>query len=238
MSAIPPIVLAAAVLWILGCVALFVVVCRGWLARPKNADPHRFPGLRLNGLFLLALAPIVSGIQFLSTGGRMFWAGAGILVVGLIMITYGAALKRWHERPAGPPPFLTFREKSLTAQIAAILLVYGWWGAQLWGRPLSPVGAVGALIGLTVLMIVISVASHIALALWRLPEQVDERDALVAMRGARNAYYALGAGVWCVLMLAIAASPFSVLFLGLSGAFALAEVVRLASQLVYYRLGV
>ncbi len=130
---------------------------------------------------------------------------------------------------------MTFREKSAIVQIAAIVLAYGIVGLRLWGHPLTLPGAIAALFIMTVLMIVIVAAAHMALVLSRTPEQTDERDTMVALRGARNGYYALAAGVWCVLMLTITARPYSLLLLATMGAFVLAELVRLVSQLVYYR---
>ena len=48
----------------------------------------------------------------------------------------------------------------------------------------------------------------------------------------------MAAGVWCVLLLTIAQQPPGLLFYALLGVFALAELVRLGSQLFYYRFGV
>ena len=70
------------------------------------------------------------------------------------------------------------------------------------------------------------------------PEKPDERDLIVNLRGSRNAYWAMAAGAWCVLLLTIAQQPLGLLFYALMGAFALAELVRLGSQLFYYRFGV
>ena len=67
------------------------------------------------------------------------------------------------------------------------------------------------------------------------PAQTRKR---LPLQGTRNAYYALSAGVWCVLLLAIAHTPNLYIFYAIMGAFAFAELVRLSSQLVYYRMGV
>jgi hypothetical protein len=131
-----------------------------------------------------------------------------------------------------------FRETSLVAQIVAIVGVYGFYGVRYWGLSFTPVAATGVLIGITTLMIVIGIASHAAIRIWATPEKLDERDRLVDLRGSRNAYRALAAGVWCVLLLTIAQQPFGLLFYALMGTFAVAELVRLGSQLFYYRFGV
>jgi hypothetical protein len=132
---------------------------------------------------------------------------------------------------------MSFREKSAWINLVAIVLVYGFYAWRLWGAPPTRLGAIAALIGSTILMIIISVTGHVALAIGRRPEAIDERDALVGLRSARNGFHALAAGVWAVIFLAIASpNPIFLAYAAL-GAFVLAEVVRLASSLVYYRAG-
>jgi hypothetical protein len=132
---------------------------------------------------------------------------------------------------------MSFREKGAWVQIVAILLVYGFYGAQLLGSTPTPMGAIVMLIGSTILMILISIAGHTAIAMFSRPEGVDERDQLVALRGTRNGFHALAAGVWCVIFLAIASPRPVLLAYAALGAFVLAELVRLVSQVVYYRTG-
>jgi hypothetical protein len=230
MNAIPPVALVGVVLWTFGCLAACAVVGFNWRGRRRSAEPGVFPGLLMNGLFLLALAPAVSAIQFVCTPMRLFWAGAGVGLVGAGMIAFSLAPKRARREPT-----LTFHEKSLIAQIATIVLVYGFVGFKLWGRPLSPPAAIAAVIGLSVLMIVIVTVSHIALAIHQKPEQRDERDAQVALRGARNGYYVLAVGLWFLMMLSIMATPYGQMLLAIMYVGVLAELVRQASQLVYYR---
>jgi hypothetical protein len=138
---------------------------------------------------------------------------------------------------------MSFRQKSLAAQMIAILLVYGFYGArfyqaQLWRLPLTTVPAVATLIGIGILMILIAVVAHVAIAIRTRPELPDERDSAAELRGARNAYRALAVLVWCILLLSLMHSSHAVLFYAILAAFALAELVRLGSQLLYYRFGV
>ena len=132
---------------------------------------------------------------------------------------------------------MTFREKSAAAQIAAILLVYGCFAVRYWDRPLAHGAPAAILIGITICMILISVPAHIAFAIHRRPEKPDERDAIVEVRGTRNAYLALGVGVWGVLLMILFKTSYGLLFCAALGVFALAELVRLGSQLYYYRFG-
>lgn len=137
---------------------------------------------------------------------------------------------------------MSFREKSLVWQMFAIILVYGFYGAHffqghLWRVPLSPIPAVATLIGIAVLMIIIAIVGHIAIAIRTRPERPDERDWAVELRGSRNAYHALAAGMWCILLLSLMSASYQLLFYAILAAFALGELVRLGSQLVYYRSG-
>jgi hypothetical protein len=130
---------------------------------------------------------------------------------------------------------MAFREKSIVAQMAAILLVYSYYAVRLWGEPLTPVAATAALIGITILMILIGIASHIAIARYSRPERPDERDLVIARRGSQNAYGTLAAGIWCILLLTISHAPYAILFYSIMGAVAVAELVRLGSQLFFYQ---
>jgi hypothetical protein len=132
---------------------------------------------------------------------------------------------------------MTFREKSTVAELAAILLVYGFFAARYWGQPLTDDAPVVILISITVGTTFIIIPAQIAFAILRRPEKPDERDVAVEVRGARNAYVALGLGVWCVLFMIVFQTPYGMLFRAALGVFALAELVRLGSQLYYYRFG-
>ncbi len=234
MNTIPPLALAAIGLWTLGCLAVCIGIGRRWRARRNTANPDPFPALQMNGAFLMGLAPIVSGIQYVFTPSGLFWAGAGCLCVGAVMVFLGSAPMR--RRRAAAARVMTFREKSVIAQIATIVLVYGFVGLKLWGLPLPAPAAIVIVIGLSILMIVILTVSHIALALYQPPERLDERDAQVALRSARNGYYTLAVGLWFLMMLSVMATPYGQLFLAIMYVGVLAELVRLSSQLAYYRL--
>jgi hypothetical protein len=130
---------------------------------------------------------------------------------------------------------MSFREKSAWVNLVAILLVYGFFGWQLWGAQPTRIGAISLLIGSTILMIIVSIVGHIAVSIGQRPEAVDERDVLVGLRSARNGFHALAAGVWAVIFLAIASPNPILLAYAALGAFVLAEIVRLISALAYYR---
>jgi hypothetical protein len=236
MFDISPLALAAAFLWIALCVVWSVILTR---RKPQSVGLDRFQrGLLLAGIIQLALAPIYCVVHYVLSNHQAWWAGAWAIVPGLLMIGWSSLFRRWKAAVDRRSTAMTFREMSIAAQIAAIALVYTFYGVQLCGVSVTPVTAVATLVGITMLMILISIVAHITIALYAGPERSDERDRVVTLRGTRNAYHALAAGVWCVLLLAIAHTPYGLLFYAIMGAFAFAELVRLSSQLIYYRLGV
>lgn len=198
------------------------------------------------GIALIALATVVSVVQYIATQHLYFWAGLCPLFAGLLVITlYGVLARRWASR-ASRHAVMTFREMSIVVQVVSILAVYGFFGVRLWGfwdQPsmsstvASSIVAVVTLIGITICMIIINIPAHVALAFYAKPEARDERDRVIGLRGSRNAYGTLTVGIWCVLSLAIAGVPHGALLYAIMGAFVLAELVRLGSQFVYYWLG-
>ena len=228
--------LAAALLWIVMCAVLFVIVLRHNHKGESLGRFHR--GLLLIGITQLALAPVYSAVQYVLSKHQAWWASAWAVVPGLLLITWSSVFKRWEAAVAERRTAMTAREMSLSAQIVAIVLVYGFYGVQLWGQSLTPLTGVATLVGITVLMILINIGAHITITLYAGPQKIDERDRVVTLQGTRNAYHTLSVGVWCVLFLAIAHTPNAYIFYAIMGAFAFAELVRLGSQLVYYRLGV
>lgn len=132
---------------------------------------------------------------------------------------------------------MNFREKSTVAQIVTIVGVFGFFLVRHWGRLLTREAAIAGIVAIIVVMPFIAIVAHIAIALRTRPEKEDERDIGASLRGSRNGYRALAVTVWCVLFLTITEAPPGVLCYALLGAFALAEVIRLSSQLYYYRLG-
>ena len=64
----------------------------------------------------------------------------------------------------------TFRELSIAVQIVSILAVYGFFGVRLWGfwdqpamssATVSSMTAMGVLVGITICMTIIGIASHV-----------------------------------------------------------------------------
>jgi hypothetical protein len=222
--------------WLLFFVGWTIRIRKRWFDLSSQRAAGPYPEALLRGMTLLALGPAISLIHYLASRGEAFWGGGVIALTGLALIAQNLLLRRGQP---GEERFqqTTFREKSVLAQFVSVLLVFGLYGAKLWHKPLSPSGTTRVLMAVAVLLIIVNVISHIAIGIYTSPELPDERDVAVARRGARNAYYVLGFGVWGILMFATAPAFMPYLFYILLGAFALAELVRLGSQLLYYRIG-
>ena len=132
---------------------------------------------------------------------------------------------------------MTFREKSAAACLAITALAFGAYGFWVVREHPTPQGAIGGLVAIIVLQVVLQVPAHIVFALQSKPEGRDERDLLIDRLAQRNAYVVLFGLVWAALGMALIAMPALTIAYTLVAVIALAEMVRFASQLVYYRLG-
>jgi len=148
---------------------------------------------------------------------------------------------------------LSYQEKSILGSLVAMLVVYGYYFAAVLhnvGQPEFIGAGLGRLFLAVVAIIVIEIVYHIVLALESKPEPKDERDILIEAKGYRNAYFALSTGAFLVIAGVIAAglsrgaSPMPVnvtLFLMANIVLlfmVVAEVIKFATQLLYYRRGV
>jgi hypothetical protein len=218
-----------------GAVAIGRIVVAQRRANGRIAPEY---GPLIGGIANLSVAPIPIALMLTHFQSKALAVGTGIVVVciGIALITVHFVLKREWSNSTRRPSRMTFREKSALATILAMLVVYGFYAVKLWGTVVSPTQAAGALIGSTFLMIIIAIVAHIGIAIRTRPEAADERDKMVELRSARNAYRVLAVGAWCVILLAIASTSPVMLAYGLMGAFVVAEIVKLASALVYYRI--
>lgn len=135
---------------------------------------------------------------------------------------------------------MSFKEKSAAVTLAVLVFVYGGYFLKMgdW-RTLPPVEAMGgALIGQVVMLIVLLIVAHVALAAFDRKAQEDERDRLIELIGDRNGGYALGGGaVTAIFFLLFGAGPSHILHL-LLAVLVMSEIVKIATQLYLYRRGV
>ena len=132
---------------------------------------------------------------------------------------------------------MTFREKSAAASLAITALAFGAYGVWVSQSGPAPAAAIGGLVGIIILQILAQIIVHILFAIQARPEGVDERDRGVDRLAQRNAYFVLFGSVWGVLGMALIAMPALSIAYALVAVIVLAELVRFASQLVYYRRG-
>ena len=131
---------------------------------------------------------------------------------------------------------MLYRQKSALVTLILILLIYGTYGAiTLYGPPRSEAEMVTALIGITVVYVLVLAASHIALAVQhRRRELVDERDQEIERTSRAEAYHALSLGSAILLMLGLVGTPPLLIANAALLASACAEIVRLSVQLRLY----
>ena len=222
-----------AAIWLAAFLALAVVLFQASKRAETEGRKSRHLLWLAGAALALGGAAVPAAIQFIATEGKMWWAGVPLSFVAAALGFQSIRV----ERPKGPA-LASFREKSAAVSVAAILAIYGWATVDVLQRPPQLADAFGFLVGTTVMMIIVMALSHTVLAILREPEKEDERDKVIGWRSTRNSYVVMTFGVWGVLALVFAQAPLGVLAYALLGLFVLAELVRLASELVYYRLAV
>ena len=133
---------------------------------------------------------------------------------------------------------MSYKAKSAAVAAVAMAVVYG--AYFLWVARGAPTGAdvlahmIGAIVAVaiiaTVLQIVVAVIDRRAAASG---SRTDERDRLIATRGARNGYYALLSMIWVAPVLALSGAPSTLTANAILGMIVLAEMVHFGSRVVY-----
>lgn len=132
---------------------------------------------------------------------------------------------------------MTFQEKSLWVMLVGSLVGFGvYFSAVLPGHGASVLPQDVVLFAVAVAMLVaISVAGHVIIAVLDQRTDADERDRSIELAGTRNASYVLATGVFTSLCVALLI-PGNFAFTHVLLAFwVLAQLVQIASQLVRYR---
>lgn len=135
----------------------------------------------------------------------------------------------------------SFEEKSAWIQFTSLLLAlagYGYVAGNLLAEGVMAMPAYAAVLGASVVLIVIvNVVGHVAVALLGGTQERDERDRLIEWRAESRSGWLLSTGV--VLSIGGLAAGFGPVWIGnaLLLSLFLAELLRLALQLVDYRRG-
>jgi hypothetical protein len=130
-----------------------------------------------------------------------------------------------------------YKGKSAAAAAAAIAVVYGayfWWARNAATTADVLAHMIGAIVAVaviaTVLEIVVAVIDRRAASSG---SRTDERDRLIATRGARNGYYVLLSMIWVAPLLALSGAPSTLTANAILGMIVLAEMVHFGSRVVY-----
>lgn len=184
------------------------------------------------GLAIIGASSIPATIEALFSKGQIGFAGLPLAVIGLGMIFWKTGAAREEQ-----PHEFTFREKSSAISLFLIVLLYGV-GCALALASGGLTAGITWLIGSVFLMIVLMGVSHAILGMLHKPEPEDERDQFVALRSSRNAYATLCIGIWFGLFMMLYSTNILTIALTFFGVFVLAEIVRMASFLIYARFDV
>jgi hypothetical protein len=144
---------------------------------------------------------------------------------------------------------LSFQEKSLWLMLASLVIAFGFYFVSVLGahaalaaqspdlaRDLAPPD-VGLFVAAVILLVVLSVAGHVVIALVDRNPQTDERDRLIGLKGTSYASYVLATGVFLALTAAAFTRGNFVFTHVLLAFWVLAQLVAIGSQLVMYRRG-
>lgn len=139
---------------------------------------------------------------------------------------------------------MSFQEKSLWVSLAGLVVAFGGYFYSAWDTML-PVPAskdllpqqAGLFIAATLVLVLLLVAGHAAVALLDRRTQPDERDRSIALRGRRYGAHVLAAGVFIALCTAVVTQGNAVMAHVLLGAWVAAQAVEIISQLVMHRRG-
>lgn len=139
---------------------------------------------------------------------------------------------------------MSFREKAHWVALVALLIGFGWYYLHFpWGQIGGAVGlaASAAMLGVATLMIIVLMSVAATFMAIRAPGEArlsaDERDRTIHWRGTHLAYYPLVLGVWVnVIAVFYHPSPATALNL-LVATVVFAELIRVGTQLWFYRRG-
>jgi|WetSurMetagenome_2_1015567.scaffolds.fasta_scaffold384408_2 hypothetical protein len=135
---------------------------------------------------------------------------------------------------------MSFQEKRALVSLIAIWIGAVGFAANIWRSPPAAMAHPGAMLfsaaaALTFIMVVSHIGLTIGAGLKAVRQPADDRDRRVQWAARRNGFMILGLGLCATVALAAASIAQVVVVLAVIAAFVLAEMVRYASELLYYR---
>jgi hypothetical protein len=138
---------------------------------------------------------------------------------------------------------MSFKEKLSLASLLGVAVICGVYAFGLrHGIPknliVANVGLVFAWILATAVMILSFIVLIVVVGVKEASRPSDERDRLVKLASKRNANWVGVFGLWFVMYLAMAATPYPIIAWAALGLFMLSQIVMYGSELYYYRRGI
>lgn len=232
MPLLPMLAVVAALAWTAGC-AWFVRGPVGALVQGRFAPDRMYFAAAVGSL---ALAPWISLAVYYADADRSPWGGSVNLVVAAVLFL--AALRARGRAAAGAPPSATpFRQKSAALMALTLVTVYVWYFVVTWRAPAL---IIPMFIGSAVLVAAVATIGHLLLVLFHSPVEeadaaADERDRDAERYSVRQAYRVLALGIWVVPGVCLLRQPLLVIANTAFVFIVLAEVVKYAALLRYYR---
>jgi hypothetical protein len=139
------------------------------------------------------------------------------------------------------PMNASFEERSVWIQLVTLLLVMGGYSYvawHLWSQGVTALPAYAAVFAVSVvLMVIVMIGGHVAVAVASRPDARDERDRVIEWRSESYSGWVVGAGVFAgITGMVLSVPDVWVAHLLLVSVF-LSEVLKLVLQLVFYRRG-
>jgi hypothetical protein len=233
MSLIPLWAFAGTIIWVALCtVAVWKVYSSG-----NNAQITHAKGFLIGSILLLALAPCILLI-IQGTGGTPSISQISVHLLFSAVLA-GAAYRNAQadeENNSNQP----YRQKSALLMCIANAGVFGVYFAQNWNSSLED--AIPGFVGAVVLLVVLMVIGHIALAILHLPvdeveSSPDERERLIETLGNRNANFIIALGFWTVPFLALSPLPGVIVLNSWLAFLVLSSLIKYGSVAMYYQFG-
>jgi hypothetical protein len=139
---------------------------------------------------------------------------------------------------------MSFREKMHWVAFAGLVIAFGWYFVSYpWAIANTQAGvwaAVGMLVPVTIIFLIPMIIGSAYFAI-RTPKEAnlkeDEREKKIHLRGTHLAYYPLVLGVWANIFGMINGIGFGYSVNILMATLVISELIRVGSQLYYYRKG-
>lgn len=139
---------------------------------------------------------------------------------------------------------LSFQEKSLWVVFLGLIAASGWYCYTV-SESIVPTelavdvmpDQVALFIAAVVLLIIVQIVGHIAIAVGDRRSEMDERDRLIGLKGTRNGAFVLATGAFFALSAAMMTKGNFVSSHVLLGFWVLAQLTETGSQLFLYRRG-